>query len=52
MNNVVKNIKSNLIMSINHVNLSFGGLKALVDVSLNIYEKQILAIIGPNGAGK
>ena len=52
MNSLVKNMKSNLIMSINHVNLSFGGLKALVDVSLNIYEKQILAIIGPNGAGK
>ena len=52
MNNVDENIKGNLIMSINDVNLSFGGLKALVDVSLDIYEKQILAIIGPNGAGK
>ena len=41
-----------LMMGISNVSLSFGGLKALIDVSLKIYEKEILAIIGPNGAGK
>ncbi len=47
-------IKENkkLMMGISNVSLSFGGLKALIDVSLKIYEKEILAIIGPNGAGK
>src|SRR5690606_28979144 len=30
---------------------SFGGLKATNDVSLELYENEILAIIGPNGAG-
>jgi len=35
-----------------NLSLSFGGVSALVDVSLGIREKEILAIIGPNGAGK
>jgi branched-chain amino acid transport system ATP-binding protein len=34
------------------LSLSFGGAKALTDVSLDINDREILAIIGPNGAGK
>ncbi len=37
---------------IDNLSLSFGGAKALSEVSLNIMDKEILAIIGPNGAGK
>lgn len=37
---------------IEHLSLSFGGVKALTDVNIDIREKEILAIIGPNGAGK
>lgn len=37
---------------IDNISLSFGGVKALVDVSTEIRDKEILAIIGPNGAGK
>ena len=39
-------------LRIDHLSLSFGGVGALVDVSVDIRENEILAIIGPNGAGK
>jgi ABC-type branched-subunit amino acid transport system ATPase component len=31
---------------------SFGGLKAVDDLSFKVYENEILSIIGPNGSGK
>jgi branched-chain amino acid transport system ATP-binding protein len=34
------------------LSLTFGGVKALADISIDIYDHEILAIIGPNGAGK
>jgi branched-chain amino acid transport system ATP-binding protein len=37
---------------IDNLSLSFGGVKALSGVSVDIKENEILAIIGPNGAGK
>ena len=40
------------LLRIEHASLSFGGVKALSDISLDVYEHEIRAIIGPNGAGK
>jgi branched-chain amino acid transport system ATP-binding protein len=39
-------------LRIDKLSLSFGGVRALIDVSMDIRENEILAIIGPNGAGK
>jgi branched-chain amino acid transport system ATP-binding protein len=39
-------------LRIDNLSLSFGGVQALIEVSLDIRDNEILAIIGPNGAGK
>ena len=40
------------LLSVDGVSLSFGAVQALIDVSVQVYGGEILAIIGPNGAGK
>ncbi len=44
--------KNQVKIRIENLSLSFRGVKALDDVSLDIRDNEILAIIGPNGAGK
>lgn len=44
--------ESNVRIHIENLSLSFGGVKSLVGINLDIMENEILAIIGPNGAGK
>lgn len=41
-----------IILEVRGLSRSFGGLKAVQDVSLQLRKHAILGIIGPNGAGK
>ncbi len=42
----------NIVLNVSDVQKSFGGLKALSDINLQVEDGKIHAIIGPNGAGK
>ncbi len=41
-----------VVLDLKGISLSFGGVKALSDISFDVREHEIRAIIGPNGAGK
>jgi branched-chain amino acid transport system ATP-binding protein len=40
------------LLELDRVDLSFGGLKAIAGLSVEVRAGEVLAVIGPNGAGK
>ena len=44
--------RTEILLNVDHISLSFGGVRALEDINFDIRKKEIFAIIGPNGAGK
>ena len=43
---------SDIILKTENIGISFGGLKAVQDVNIEIRKKQLYGLVGPNGAGK
>ena len=43
---------SDIILRTENLGISFGGLKAVQGLSLEIHKKQLYGLVGPNGAGK
>jgi branched-chain amino acid transport system ATP-binding protein len=40
------------MLEITNLSVSYGGLRALTDVTLSVKEGQVVTVVGPNGAGK
>lgn len=43
---------ANTVLKIENLGITFGGLKAVQNLDMEIKEKQLYGLVGPNGAGK
>ena len=49
--NTDKNVKAP-VLDVQDLGIDFGGLTALNDLNMQVYDGEIVGLIGPNGAGK
>jgi branched-chain amino acid transport system ATP-binding protein len=47
-----RGVSGDVVLSVAHVAVHFGGLVALSDLDFKVFEGEIVGLIGPNGAGK
>ncbi|KGF78033.1 ABC transporter ATP-binding protein, partial [Massilia sp. JS1662] len=40
------------LVELREIRKAFGGVKAVDNVSINLYPGEVVALLGPNGAGK
>ena len=45
-------VENDDVLRVDHVSVTFGGVRAMTDVSLVLEPGRVLGLIGPNGAGK
>lgn len=43
---------TNLLLNVEQLGIQFGGLKAVQNVDMQLFEGELIGLIGPNGAGK
>ena len=44
--------KKEIVVSLQHVTKQFGSLTVLDDMSLDVYEHEVVVLCGPSGGGK
>ncbi len=49
---VTNKVEQKVILRMEKISKNFGGIKALQDVDLELYEGELLCLLGENGAGK
>ena len=45
-------MEEKMVLRMENITMQFGGVVAVNDLSMDVYDREIVALIGPNGAGK